>query len=128
MTNKMLKIIVVSLLLICGKIFERLIYNVMYDFLTENNLLSSNQSGFTSDNSCTKQLLSINHKILNAFDKELEVFEIFLDISKTFDKEWHGGLIFKLRQNGTINILRDFLRNWKQRSSFEWSVFILGWC
>ena len=87
MTNKMLKIIVVSLLHICGKIFERLIYNVMYDFLTENNLLSSNQSGFTSDDSCTKELLSINHKSLNAFDKELEVFEIFLDISKTFDKE-----------------------------------------
>ena len=50
----------------------------MYDFLTENNLLSSNQSGFTSDDSCTKELLSINHKSLNAFDKELEVFEIFL--------------------------------------------------
>ena len=39
----------VSLLPICGRIFERLIYNVMYDFLlTENNLLSPNQSGFRS--------------------------------------------------------------------------------
>ena len=34
----------VSLLPICGKIFERLIYNVMYDFLTENDLLFTNQS------------------------------------------------------------------------------------
>ena len=33
-----------SLLPICGKIFERLIYNVMYDFLTENDLLFTNQS------------------------------------------------------------------------------------
>ena len=32
----------VSLLPICGKIFERLIYNIMYDFLTENDLLSPN--------------------------------------------------------------------------------------
>ena len=38
----------VSLLPICGKIFERLIYNVMYDFLTENDLLSPNQSEFRS--------------------------------------------------------------------------------
>ena len=37
----------VSLLPICGQIFERLIYNVLYDFLTENNLLSPNQSGLT---------------------------------------------------------------------------------
>ena len=43
---------------------------------------------------------SINHEILNAFDAGLEVHGIFLDISKAFDKVWHDGLIFKLRQNG----------------------------
>ena len=32
----------VSFLPICGKIFERLIYNVLYDFLTRNDLLSPN--------------------------------------------------------------------------------------
>ena len=109
----------VSLLPICGKIFERLIYNVMYDFLTENDLLSPNQSGFRSGDSCINQLLSINHEILNAFDKGLEVRGIFLDISKAFDKVWHDGLTFKLRQNGItgdiINILQDFLRKRKQR-------------
>ena len=91
----------------------------MYDFLTENNLLSPNQSGLTLGDSCINQLLSINHEILNAFDKGLEVRGIFLDISKAFDKVWHDGLIFKLRQNGIsgdiINILQDFLRNRKQR-------------
>ena len=74
----------VSLLPICGKIFERLIYNVMYDFLAENDILSPNQSGFRSGHSCINQLLSINHEILNAFDKELQVLGIFLDISKAF--------------------------------------------
>ena len=109
----------VSLLIIRVKIFERLIYNVIYDFLTDNNLLSPNQSGFRSGDSCIIQLLSINHEILNAFDKGLEVGGIFFDISKAFNKVWHDGLIFKLRQNGIsgdiINILRDFLRNRKQR-------------
>ena len=81
----------------------------MYDFLTENNLLSLNQSGFRSGDSCITQLLSINHKILNAFDKGLEVRGIILDISKAFHKVWHDDLIFKLRQKGIssdiINIL-----------------------
>ena len=44
---------------------------------------------------------------------------MFLNISKAFDKVWHNGLIFKLYRNGisedVINILRDFLRNRKQR-------------
>ena len=83
----------------------------MYDSLTENDLLSPNQSGFRSGDSCINQLLSINHEILNAFDKGLEVRGIFLDISKAFD--------FNLRQNGIsvyiINILQEFLRNRKQR-------------
>ena len=76
----------VSLLPVCSKIFECLIYNVMYDFLTDNNLLSLNQSGFTSGDSYINQLRFINHEILNAFDKVLEVRGIFLDISKAFDK------------------------------------------
>ena len=96
-----------SLLPICGKIFERLIYNVMYYIFSDNKLLSPNQLGFKSSDSCINGLLSINHEILNAFGKLLEVCRIFFDISKAFDKVWHDGLIFKLRQNG---ISGDFTR------------------
>ena len=43
----------------------------------------------------------------------------FLIFQRLFDKVWHNGLIFKLRQNGIsgdiINILQDFLRNRIQR-------------
>ena len=68
-----------------------------------NNLLSPNQSEFRLCNSCINQLLSINHEILNTFGKGLVVRGIFLDVSKAFDKIWHDGLIFKLRQNGLRN-------------------------
>ena len=91
----------------------------MYDFLSDNCLLSPYQSGFRSDGSCINQLLSSNHEILNTFDRGLKVRGIFIDISKAFDKVWHDCLIFKLLQNGVsrvmINILRNFLRNRKQR-------------
>ena len=58
----------------------------MFDFFSKNNLLSPNQSGFRSGDSCINQLLSINHEILSTFDMVLEVREIFLDIAKVFDK------------------------------------------
>ena len=74
---------------------------------------------FRPGDSCINQLLSISHEILSAFDVGLEVRGLFLDISKAFEKVWHVGLIYKLRQNvlcgDLINILNYFLTNRKQR-------------
>ena len=53
----------VSLLLICGKILGRLMFNEMFEFFLENKLISSSQSGFTAGNSCINQLLYITHEI-----------------------------------------------------------------
>ena len=53
----------VSLLSVAGKLFERILYNNMYELFTENNLISPNQSGFKPGDSCINQLLSITHEI-----------------------------------------------------------------
>ena len=58
----------VSLLPNCGKIFERLLYNEMLNFVLENDLISQKQSGFRPGDSSINQLLSINHEVLSAFD------------------------------------------------------------
>ena len=76
----------ISLLPVAKKIFERTLCNKMYEFFTENNLISPNQSGFKPSDSCINQLLSITHEIHKSFDYGLEVQGIFLDISKAFDK------------------------------------------
>ena len=61
----------------------------MFGFLIENNLISSNQSGFKPGDSCINQLLSITHKIYKSFDNGFEVRGVFLDISKALDKAWY---------------------------------------
>ena len=56
---------------------------------------------------------------MSLMDEGYEIWGVFLDISKTFDKVLHEGLIFKLKQNGIssnlLNIFEDFLRTRKQR-------------
>ena len=42
-----------SLLPICGKVFERLIYNSLFEYFIENDLISPNQSGFKPGDSFT---------------------------------------------------------------------------
>ena len=67
----------VSLLSICGKVFERLIYNEVYPYLIDNNLILSHQSGFKGGHSCINQLLSITHEIYKSFDEGFEVRGVF---------------------------------------------------
>ena len=71
----------------------------MFIFLTDNNLISPNQLGFRSGDSQVNQLLTITHENYKSFDEAFEFREVFLDISKAFDKVWHKGLLLKLNQN-----------------------------
>ena len=88
----------------------------MSEYFAENNLISQNIAGFGPVDSIN-QLLSIIMKSWSPFDLRLSVREIFLDISKAFDRVWKKALISKLRQNGIygdmVNILKYFLSNRK---------------
>ena len=104
----------ISLLPIFGRIFEKIIFNRIYNFLSEENLLNHNQSGFRPSDSCVNKLLSITHEIVEAFDcnPTLEVRSVFLDISKAFDKVWHEGLLYKLKSMGISGELHKLLENY----------------
>ena len=110
----------ISLLPICGKILEKIIFNHLYSYLITNKLITTNQSGFRPGDSKTNQLLYLVDEIHQAFDnpESLEVRAVFLDISKAFDKVWHDGLIFKLSQNGIsgslLRLFQNYLSNRKQ--------------
>ena len=109
----------ISLLPIIGKIFERLLYNQMFEIFIGNDLISQNQSGFKPGDSCINQLLAITHEIYKSFDACVDVRAVFLDIAKAFDKVQHQGLLYKLKQNGIsgnlLETLTDFLKDRKQR-------------
>ena len=112
------------------KVFERIVFKNLYNFLTRNNLITKQQSGFRPGDSCTIQLLSLVNEIHEAFhDKNcFELRAVFLDMSKAFDKVWHEGLLFKLRQNGIdgkfLALLGNYLSERKQRVVSEWAPIL----
>ena len=50
--------------------------------------------------------------LFKSFNDGFDVRGVFLDISKAFDKVWHKGSVFKLKQNGIsgklISVLLTF--------------------
>ena len=104
----------ISLLPLFAKVFERVVFKNLYQFLKENSLITKNQSGFTPGDSGTNQLISLIHDIHSAFNDNscLEVRSIYLDMSKAFDKVWHDGLLHKLKQNGIDGKVSAFFKNY----------------
>ena len=102
----------ISLLNPLGKVMERLVFKHIYNHMHTNNLLYRYQSGFLPGHSTTFQLIDIYHSICNTFDNNQFSCMVFCDISKAFDRVWHEGLIFKLKQYGISNNLLAFLKNY----------------
>ena len=53
---------------IFSKVFERLVFNTLFNFFLQNKLFTPCQSGFIPGDSCVSQLLSITHEIYKSFD------------------------------------------------------------
>ena len=86
----------ISLIQVVSKVFERIIYDELYHYLNENDLLSRHQSGFRPLHSTNTALieatdnwsLNIDHGFINAF--------VFLDLKKAFDTVDRNILLSKL--------------------------------
>lgn len=102
----------VSLCSSVGKIMERVVFKKIYNHLHSNNLIYKFQSGFLPGHSTTFQLIDIYHHVCQSFDSKQYSCMVFCDISKAFDRVWHKGLLFKLRQNGIEGDFLDWLSNY----------------
>ena len=109
----------ISLLSGIGKIQERIVFKNIHNYFNENNLLNKYQSGFLPNHSTTLQLIDIYHHICQTFDNNQYACMVFCDVSKAFDRVWHKGLLFKLKEydiNGALlNWISDYLDNRKQK-------------
>lgn len=109
----------ISILPTMSKIVERIINVQMYDYVTENNILSDLQSGFRKQYSTSTLLLNVTDNIIRDLDNGLATALILLDFSKAFDTLDHALLLSKLQYYGfdpiSINFFESYLGNRRQQ-------------
>ena len=85
----------VSLLCSLSKVFEKIMYNRLIDFLDKHSLLFAFQFGFMKFHSTYMAIMMMVDKLTNYLDNGDFIFGVFLDFSKAFDTVDHDILVRK---------------------------------
>ena len=98
--------------------FERLLFKHLYKFIAPK--IDSSQHGFMKNRSITSQLLLHLKLLHDSLDIGEEVFTLYLDFCKAFDKLIHYLLIVKLKHFGIggkiLQLLSSYLEDRSQRT------------
>lgn len=98
----------ISLLSVFNRIFEKLMYNRVIQFIGKHNLLNDSQYGFRTGHSTSHAILDILSTIHRNMDNKLFSCAIFIDLKKAFDTVDHCILLKKLSCYG----IRGLVNNW----------------
>lgn len=102
----------VSILSVVSKVLERIIYDQVERYLSENNLLYSHQSGFRHKYSTDTCLLHLTDFIKFEMDKGNYIGMVLLDLQKAFDTVDHGILLMKLEAMGFSSDVIHWFRSY----------------
>ncbi len=109
----------VSLLPFIAKTLERVVFNQVTAFLTQNNLLDSNQSGYRSGHSTETALLSVVEDLRLARMASKSSLLILLDLSAAFDTVNHQILLSTLLRKGISGTALQWFDSYLSDRSFK---------
>ena len=108
----------ISLLSIFSKIYEKIMYARLYQFLKISDLFSSLQFGFRGKHSTNHALINITETIKESIDNNKFGCGVFLDLRKAIDTVNHKILLEKRQHYGVrglaFNWFQSYLTNEKQ--------------
>ena len=102
----------ISTLPIFGKIFEKILYKRIYNFVTSQNTISDSQFGFRANHSTSHAIHHSVDFIKSCHSRSMNVLGVFIDLSKAFDTIDHKILLNKLHNYGIRGTPYDLLKSY----------------
>ena len=93
---------------VVSRLFEKIVFDQVYNYFTENEFFYSDQSGFRLFHSVLTCLLKCTNDWYLSFDEEFFSGVTFIDLKKAFDTVDHDILIAKLRFYGAEGVQLDW--------------------
>ena len=90
----------ISVLPFLSKVFEKIVYNCLFDFICDNNILYDYQFGFRPKHSTQQAIITLFDNITKSLDNGNIAISIFIDLKKAFDTVNHRILLRKLYAYG----------------------------
>ena len=113
----------ISLLPTISKVFERIIYNQLYQYFNDNELLAEQQYGFRAQHSTEYAAIKLFDHISKEMDSGNTPTALYIDLSKAFDTLSFDIILQKLKHYGVmgteLRLLTDYLTNRKQYVVFN---------
>ena len=100
----------ISVLPCFSKMLERITYNRLQKYLTENNLLYCQQFGFQKGHCPEHAILQLVEQINQFFEKKEFTPGVFVDLSKTFGTVDHQILLKKIEHYGIAGNYQNYLK------------------
>ena len=108
-----------------AKIFEKIVYNRMIKYFTENNIFSSYQYGFRKGKSTQQAIFDLTKYIYSNLNHKKIISSVCLDVAKAFDSINHDLLLYKLSKIGFSNASLAWFKSYltrTQRVTFESTI------
>lgn len=102
----------ISLLPCLSKLFETLLLDRLKPILLDSQVIPNHQFGFRNEHATIEQVHRIADVIRSNLEGKKYCSALFLDVSQAFDKVWHEGLLYKVKQVLPQNyylLLRSYL-------------------